>query len=408
MSTSPGNGAPIRTLPFSEPSKQKRRVTVGASFDNNLAIPTQQEIAQAKKPVIQANPPIRQQPSNLPETTFKSPQITPLSEQDLLNELALPELVQPKEQIDSTQVFEKHLVPALDLVEMRIDDKIDTGPFSERIALPSNGIFYSFNSVAIRPFKVSELALLYKAKKNRDIVLLNDTVSKTVIGCDYRDLWVIDARWVMYWHRMNSYVKTPYLASWESLYGNTNKTTITMSDIHVTPPTITREEYLRWYEKGFKVPNVRDMEHLDTFRSKLDDSQLWMYEKALYLQGTNLHEQKALMENSDEGVELLYQIKEFESLISKGQIVETATAKDQFFNYEKAIQYLGSNLEVINNLLNNELNIDPITQDLLYAKRHEIMEELARLAPFTNSGEAEPKLETITLSLGILDFFPDL
>ena len=401
MNTTPRNGAPVSTTPFTSAPKTKRSIQVGSAFDPNLRVPSATErFAKPLPPVrpaVQANPPIT--PLNLEQ----------LNKTDTGFAKELPKVITNNTDLATFEdsVFEKNNIVA-ELVEMRVDDRIDNDPFSERIALPSGGIFYNFNSVTIRPFKVPELALLYKAKKNRDITLLNDTVGKT-LNVDIRDLWTVDARWVMYWHRMNSFVKTPYLATWESLYGNTNKTKIEFSDIDVTPLSLTKEEYQVWVSKGLKAPNVRDLEHLDTFRDKLSEEDLWMYERALFLQGSDLHQQKKVLEFDENSVEILYRIKEFSKAFSESQIIETSKAKDSFFNYGEAVKHLGADLEMINSILTTEINLKPAVEDLLVERQAKVVSELARLAKFaSNPGEAEPMLETITLRLGLLDFFPDI
>ena len=414
LSNTPRNGAPLATVPFtSAPQKIKRQVNVNSGLDANLRMPTREQMmAKPSAPQMGSNP--QQQPQQ--HTIQANPPILPRNIQNLTagdptEAVRLPTVITntPDLTVFDEALFERFQAPSSN-VEMRIaeDDRIDLGPFSERLALPSNGIFYNFNSVTIRPFKAPELALLYKAKKNRDITLLNDTVSKT-INVDIRQLWPVDSRWVMYWHRWNSFPKTPYLASWESIYGNNNKTKISMSDVNITPLKMTSEEYNAWYMKGFKIPTVRDTEHLDTFRDKISEEDLWLYERALFLRGDNLHEQKKILDTDDNSVDILYRIKEFSQLIAEGQILETAKSRDEHFKYEAALQRLGADLEMINNILSTELNLNPDAEDLLYERQRAIVQELNRLATFSDKpGEAEPMLETITLRLGVLDFFPDV
>ena len=425
MNNTPSNGAPVATVPFTTiPQKVKRRVDINSGFSPDLRLPTQKEIMASKasapqmgqQPPQQFVPPPQPQAAPQQHTIQANPPIVPRNAQlltsgDPTESMRLPTVITNNSDmaVFDEELFERFQAPSAN-VEMRINenDRIDLGPFSERLALPSNGVFYDFNSIVIRPFKAPELALLYKAKKNRDIVLLNDTVSKTV-NVDIRELWTIDARWVMYWHRWNSFPKTPYLASWESIYGNANKTKILMSDVNITPIKMTRDEYATWHNKGFKVPTVRDTEHLDTFRDKLSEEDLWLYERALFLRGNNLHQQKKILDTDENSVDILYKIKEFSQLIAEGQIIETAKSKDQHFNYDAAIKRLGADLEMINSILGDELGLNPEQEHLLYERRSKVIVELSRLVEFKDQpGEAEPVLETIVLKLGVLDFFPDI
>ena len=58
-------------------------------------------------------------------------------------------------------------------------------------------------------------------------------------------------------------------------------------------------------------------------------------------------------------------------------------------------------------MLGTELAIDPNTEELLIQRKNVVEKELKRLSTL-QPGEAEPLLETITLRLGLLDFFPEL
>jgi hypothetical protein len=401
-------------VPFAPINRPKRQVNVTTAFDPKLRMPTHAEMQPKRK--VMANTPIAQRtavpsmPSQIMEFNFDEPMpaipdsIAPRIAQQPFVPPAPVNLVNNPDLSVFDDEFDKQNMPS-NSVELRVEDRIQDSVFVERIALPSGGIFYDFNSVQIRPFKVPELAALYKAKKRKDTVLLYDTLDKT-INVDIRNLWTVDAKFIMYWHRMNSFIKTPYRATWESIYGNTNKTKITMSDIKVTPITMTKLQYAEWYAQGFKAPTIRDAEHLDTFRDKLSEDELWMYERALYLQGKDLHEQKEKLE-SENGIDILYAIKDFIAALSENTIVETAKAKDVHFNYLDALRHLGAEIEVIDSILSNEINLDENAVEIFTNKKIVNTKEIARLAAL-NPGEAEPLLETITLRLGILDFFPDL
>jgi hypothetical protein len=380
---------PVQQVPFpNQQNKARRAVSVNAALDSNLRLPTPEQL-QPKR-AVQANPPIQPIKYNQPNEHLPEPTKVLTNSPDLA--------------FFNEEAFQLEQMPD-DNVEMRPTEKMSQDSmFGERLALPSNNILYDAQNVFIRPFKAPELAMLYKAKKRRDTVLLYDTLDKT-LNVSIRKLWTVDARWVMYWHRMNSFIKTPYLATWQSIYGNSNKTKIALTDVSVTPLKMTKERYQEWYAKGYKVPDVQDSEHYSTFSGKLEEDQAWLYERAMYLQGSGLHEQKAKLD-SEEGVELLYEIKEFIAELSDSGIYETTQVKDQHFVYDEALKTLAADLEMLNNALATEINLDPITEELFYKRRDAVQKELTRL--ISNPGEAEPMLETINLKLGILDFFPDL
>ena len=378
--------------PFVQPVKTNRRtINVQAAVDPNLRLPTPDQMKPQR--IVQANPPVPQMYASTQE-----PQPIPSA--------PLPDKVRALTNTPDLTVFDESFITETgpdNNVEMRVTDTPPEGSFWERIALPSRDVLYDLN-VHVRPFTAPDLALIYKARKNRDTILLYDTLAKTV-NVDIRKMWTVDVRWIMYWHRWNSYIKTPYQASWQSIYGNANKTKISLSDVKVTPLSMTKQEYSKWLLKGFKVPDIRDAEHFETFKATLTEDQYWLYERAMYLQGEGLHDQVKKLQG-DNSIEILYQIKEFMDALSDSGIYETTTAKDQYFVYEDAVKKLAADLEVLNNALATDLNLDEKTEELFYKRRDTIATELARLV--SNPGEAEPMLETINLKLGVLDFFPDI
>jgi hypothetical protein len=406
---STGNGSVgNQRVPFDNNStgRKKRSVSVTSGIQPGLAFPTATPAKAPVRQTIQANPPIPQKvmkSEDLEKMDFSLPPDfnvlttpAPLDTRPMRYVTNSPDL--------SNQPIPTQL-PKIENVEMRVSEPASNNPFSERLALPSRGIFYNFGDIQIRPFEAADLAALFKANRKRDMILFYDVISRT-INVDIRDLWIVDVKRIMYWHRINSFPKTPFFVNWTSLYGNENKTKIDFSVVNSTPLTMTREKYMEWQEKGFKCPSLRDEEHYDSFRGNLEEDEQWLYEKAAYLQGKDLHEQRKRF-NDPEAIDLIYQVAEFRQEIGESDIIETATVKDVKFKHDDALEKLTQELEVANVILATELDLTEEQEQLIVDRKTKVETEIHRLKA-SNPGEAEPVLETITLRLNVLDFFPNI
>lgn len=79
------------------------------------------------------------------------------------------------------------------------------------VTLPSNFYFYSFKSLAVRFFKAPDQAKCIRAAKEGRFRHLVEAISATLQpGISAYDLTHQDFYFLMYWHRMNSFSKTPY------------------------------------------------------------------------------------------------------------------------------------------------------------------------------------------------------
>lgn len=80
------------------------------------------------------------------------------------------------------------------------------------ITLPSNFHFYPFKSLAVRTFRAVDQSKCIRAAKEGRFRHLVDAISATLQpGISAYDLTHEDFYFLMYWHRMNSFSKTPYV-----------------------------------------------------------------------------------------------------------------------------------------------------------------------------------------------------
>lgn len=83
----------------------------------------------------------------------------------------------------------------------------------EDVYLPSGCISYQVSQVAVRRFTIEELRSVIRARVSGNLRHLaraiDNTISVSVYDLTLGDLW-----WLMYWHRLNSYKKTPFIIDW--------------------------------------------------------------------------------------------------------------------------------------------------------------------------------------------------
>jgi hypothetical protein len=150
----------------------------------------------------------------------------------------------------------------------------------ERIDLPSNFIFYEWDSISAKQFGVRDQAKLARAIRQRNITTLLDVLAATC-NRDVRELAYGDFRALCLWHKLNSYVNSPYEVSWDSKYGIRGKNTINRTRIKVSKLTATREDYLGWQERGFAISTTRDMELIAA--GNLDEDSAYLFDKAQFI-----------------------------------------------------------------------------------------------------------------------------
>lgn len=90
--------------------------------------------------------------------------------------------------------------------------QVEKNPAYVDITLPSNFYFYPFKSLAVRTFRANDQAKCVRAAKEGRFRHMVDAMSGTLQSdVSAYDLTLQDFYFVMYWHRMNSFNKSPYI-----------------------------------------------------------------------------------------------------------------------------------------------------------------------------------------------------
>ncbi len=127
------------------------------------------------------------------------------------------------------------------------------------IALPSNyAVYEDINLITIRRLSGAEAVRITTASQMRNISLQVATIGAT-LDVPIGQLWVADWRAVMFWHRIYSYKRVPYIAHWRSRRGNDNSTPLDFNTIDMRPMKISRNEWNeRFRSKRLRVPDMDD------------------------------------------------------------------------------------------------------------------------------------------------------
>lgn len=82
--------------------------------------------------------------------------------------------------------------------------------------LPSKCLFYGFtdNSIGVRRFNNDDVCKIYDARADKSMRMLVEAVGATLDRFSVWDLTVGDFWFLMYWHRINSYPKNPFIVNW--------------------------------------------------------------------------------------------------------------------------------------------------------------------------------------------------
>lgn len=275
-----------------------------------------------------------------------------------------------------------------------------------RVDLPSRHVFYSFPDVFVRPFKMKDLAKIWRAMQEKDFSQLVDALDATVAeGVDIRDFLPQDFNFLMYWHRINSYPNSPYTVEWTSKYGNKNKHTVRDTNLDITTCELTQEEVDAYREYGLTAPTIRDAEVLKMETMTPDQEFLW--ERAQFVSGDTVEEKLA---NLDEFPDLSVEehIHEFRKRLEFG-VKESITVIDQFFNASAAPANLRDGAQKIRDFVeaNAGERVVQFTEEALLAKAKEYEEEATEIEEKLAAGQpVMPKEEEITLTLDAFRFFP--
>lgn len=85
----------------------------------------------------------------------------------------------------------------------------------ESIGLPSGFRYYSFKVLYIRKLTVSDLLKIYDARTRKNFRHFVEAISNTLHNASAFDLTFEDFWYVLYWHRLNSYRKSPFVLEWQ-------------------------------------------------------------------------------------------------------------------------------------------------------------------------------------------------
>jgi hypothetical protein len=232
---------------------------------------------------------------------------------------------------------EQPITPTQSLQFYQSEDRPEE--YDERIALPSNFIFYNFDSVSVRFLKVRDLVSINHATLKSDLTLLIDALNGT-INQDIRDLTVQDFFYLIYWHRMYSYPSNPYTVPWTSQYGNKNVTELTKSDLEIITIKMTRDEYVEKYlSKNICAPTVRDWETKEA--SNLSEEDTWQYDLAQHMIGSTPQEKINLL--NEQSADFVSLVRQF-SKDSEHGVRESVVVNDAHFKPIEALAYLNDRL----------------------------------------------------------------
>lgn len=282
----------------------------------------------------------------------------------------------------------------------------------ERVDLPSSYLPYKVDALYIRRFEVLDIVRINKALKHRDITWLLDGLNAT-LDQDIRVLTPPDFRWVMFWHRLNSYLRSPYTVPWTSKYGNKNNSTIEQSNFIVTKIEMSPEDYQGWTDKGLALPTMRDTELLE--KGGMDEDTTYLFMRAQYVDPEPLGAEIAEYERKRHpapsaqaridrliagGVGMLEDIRDFANATVHG-IVERVKLRDKHFEPEKWLASLKESLKQIEDMAKANLGLDLQPQiDLVKA-------EINTLEVRMKNGEAiEADEEEVTLGFSAWSMFP--
>ncbi len=151
----------------------------------------------------------------------------------------------------------------------------------ERVDLPSDFVPYAWDSVSVRRFGVMDHAKVARANRHKNTSLLLDVLSSTC-NRDARELVFNDLQALMIWHKLNSYLNTPYTVSWNSKYGERGSQNVTATVPRAAKLAKTRADYRAWRERGCALPTARDVE---VFESVGDDAEdvIFLFDRAQWL-----------------------------------------------------------------------------------------------------------------------------
>lgn len=94
------------------------------------------------------------------------------------------------------------------------------------VDMPSMGLAGYPAQLRVRKLSIPDLARLSAAKKLNSYPMIVSAIGATIDDMDVRLLTHGDFDFIVNWHAVNSYVKTPLIVTWRSRYGHENKHTV--------------------------------------------------------------------------------------------------------------------------------------------------------------------------------------
>lgn len=281
-----------------------------------------------------------------------------------------------------------------------------------RIEVLSGGIFYNHAPIAVRAMRGAQVRKISKSAQEKSLTLLIDAIGETLHNFDVRNLTHGDFKFLMYYHRLVSFVKVPWTFRWTSVYGNENEITMTgMGDIHFKPPSMTAQDYQTYLDAGLCVPTMRDIEYMENQTKSgkriLDDETYFAYERAAYFKGKTFKEKlKALDDAMPEQLVMVGELMKR----SHHDVKEVATVRDEHFDPEIWVKELNIRIE----------NCEPLTSDFVKSgmvdeasrlrENIDIMKkEVARIEDLLANGkEVQPEEEEVAISMTGASFLSGL
>jgi hypothetical protein len=247
------------------------------------------------------------------------------------------------------------------------------------------------------------MVLLNRARKSGNNFSVLADVFDATIDQNIRLLCGPDFQYVLYWHRLNSFSKTPFRMYYTTKYGNRNEYTINKSNLKVEPLKLDEEEFQNLVSQNpFQIPTVSDAEILLT--GKLTEDQYWAFERAQYLApDTSLplskQSQDRIARLEAGGIEMLENIREFREKVGNFGVVEKVWITDYKFNPETYLANLRKSLDEVKKQ-DNELS-----QEVADGLEKEL---LALEEKYTSGQAIGPEEEEVTMNFSAWDMFPEL
>lgn len=275
---------------------------------------------------------------------------------------------------------------------------------------PSQNNFYSHfapSGIEIKKIDTVTQQLITEAKQTRNISTFIDAVGATLRDIDIRDVTPEDWFYILYWHKYNSYNRTPLILTWTSKYGNENRYIIQESDLKYVYPTISQEDYKKnYYDKGIVVPTLRDWELLNT-DSDLSKEDRDIFIRAQYFKGDTIEDKVDNYFENGENLDALQSIEELKRLSTHG-VVHTVDVVDALFDPQI---YIKNRKEYRDSLIRDgeTYRETPVVRKAYIEESEIVSAEIAEMeATLKNGGEVRAEVETQPVRFNALDMFPFL